>query len=399
LCDGSAYTSSSYSSLATVIGTPVAPLNTLGNALSGYGGPTYEANGVLFRSGTAFSTTATIANGAATSTDGITWTLRTAQNIYTLYSGNAVSYGNSVYVTSSYPSANNVWQYQTTPDGATYTARTYSIAGINQPVYAFETAYGGTSNRHVAFLIYNPSTAVSCGTQISTNVRAIYSTDGVTWTTGDTVTLTTAAYGYTSGGVAGYSGGFVYYAYRNDGTNLVKYSADGATWTDITANINSVATINGVLTGIGYANGKFILTAYNSTTSSNQIYTSTTGASGSWTQVVNNLSTVGSLKKVRGNANAYVANVSAAYFSTDLLNWLPAPNLGLGNISVYATPSSGTRFYGATVTGNQGSYLCDIYSYTTSTQFVVPKLTTFGAPTFSSPYYQNSNNVNYFIKT
>jgi len=400
LCDGSTYTRTSYATLAAAIGTPVAPVNTLGNALTGYISTSnqhkiFEANSLLFRSGTAASTTATVANGAATSTDGSTWTLRTGCNIYTYGFGNAVSYGTSVYVISTQPSANNVWQYQTTPDGVTYTARTYSIASVNQQVYPFEVAYGGTSNRHVAFLVWNPQTAISCGVQISTNVRAIYSADGITWTTGDTVSLTSASINYNYGGVAGYSGGFVYFAYRSDGTNLVKHSVDGATWTDITANINSVATINNQLSGIGYANGRFILTAWNASASSNQIYTSTTGASGSWTQVANSLTTVGQLGKVRGNANAYVSSQS---FSTDLLTWVPIPNLGLGTVSIYATPSTGTRFYGTPPTG-VGSYLCDIYSYTTSTQFVVPRLNTYATGSRSSPYFGNSVPINYLIKT
>lgn len=413
LCDGTAYTRTSYATLAAAIGTPVAPVNTLGNALTGYLTNSvykiYEVNGILFRAGTTVqTTTATIANGMATSTDGTTWTLRTGCNLGSYYTGNQVSFGNSVYVMHSQFTATNTWQYQTTPDGVTFTTRSYSIGAANSSAYPFEIAYGGTSNRHVAFITWNTQTAVSCGTQTATTVRAIYSTDGVTWTTGDTVTLSSSTVYYIYGGIAAYSGGFVYYAYRSDGTNLVKHSVDGATWTDITANINSVATINSALTGISYVNGRFILTAYNNASLTNQIYTSTTGASGSWTQLVNASTGVGALGKVRGNLNSYVANAGTSFttagtgpsvLSNDLLNWVAVPNLGLGNISVYATPSTGTRFYGGVSTNAAGSYLCDIYNYTTATQFVVPKLNTYATGTQSSPYSGNNVSINYLIKT
>jgi hypothetical protein len=411
LCNGAAYTRTSYATLAAAIGTPIAPVNTLGNALTGYNTShrIYEANGVLFRTGSGTQvTTATVANGMATSADGITWTLRTGCNLFSYYTGNQVSFGASLYVMHASFIATNTWQYQTTPDNVTFTSRSYSLGATNTSAYLYEIAYGGTSNRHVAFINWNPQTAISCGTQISTNVRAIYSVDGITWTVGDTVTLASASVSYSTGGIASYSGGFVYYAYRSDGTNLVKHSVDGATWTDITANIASVAAINTVLTGISYANGRFILTAFNNTSLTNQIYTSTTGASGSWTQISNAVSTVGSLGRVRGNSNAYVANAGTslntagtgtAVFSTDLLNWVPAPNLGLGNIFIFATPSSGTRFYGSLTSGAVGAYLCDIYSYTTSTQFVVPKLNTYATGTQSSPYHTNAITINYLIKT
>ena len=295
----------------------------------------------------------------------------------------------------------NTWQYQTTPDNVTFTSRAYSIGAANTSANLFEIAYGGTSNRHVALIRWDTQTSTVCGTQTATTVRAIYSTDGVTWTTGDTVTLSTSSVSYSVGGIAAYSGGFVYIAYRSDGTNLVKHSVDGATWTDITANIASVAAYVGTVSAISYVNGRFILT-----TTLNQIYTSTTGASGSWTLLAANNSTLGvlgTIGKIRGNSNAYVTNLSGsgtAYFSSDLITWVSAPNIGLGNMTIFATPSTGTRFYGYRYSNSLvGCYLCDIYSYTTATQFVVPRMNTFAQNSQSSPYLSNNIPVNYLIKT
>ena len=407
LCDGSAYTRTSYPTLAAAIGTPLAPVNTLGNALSGSTAfhQTFEANGVLFRSNLVQTANNTaLANGLQTSTDGITWTSRTGMNVgpgATLnFGGNAVSYGNSVYVVlqpnpTASASGQNYPYWQTSPDAVTFTTR----SGVNygntysnvQPV---DTCFGGTSNRHVMAIVWYTYSGF-CAGYSNSNVRLAYSSDGITWTTGDTNTWTTTTGSFTYAQVAGYSGGFVSIASRSDGTNYIKYSADGATWTDITTNVASVAAVNGQVSSVGYANGRFIIT-----TNKGQLYTSTTGASGTWSQIVVSGTVASGLYKVRGNSNAFVVNQSGvkAFFSTDLINWVAAQDLGLGNIAISATPASGSRFYGNvsySAANFQGSYYADLYNYTAATQFVTPKFVNFGG----SPTTVNSVSVNYLIKT
>lgn len=405
LCDGSVYTRASYAALATAIGSPISPSMTLGNALSGsLAGNVYGVNNLLFKSGSASSTTATVANGIQTSSDGITWTMRTGMNIYPAGNngiGNAVSYGNSVYVCAVTQGANNTLYWQTSADAITYTARSLSFGTINTTVSTTELAYGGTSNRHVMQVIWNPQSALSCGTQTSTNARLMYSADGITWTTADTITDTSNPNTYFSTpgmSVAGYSGGFVATALLNVNggtyTNYIKYSADGATWTDITSNINSVAAIAGKVSSVSYANGKFILSFIGG-----QIYTSTTGASGSWSLVTtaNSYSTT-YVGKISGNANAYFIT-GTGYLSTDLINWFSMPNVGLGTPKIQVGFSGATRFFGLSSNSTVSAYYIDLWNYTVATQFVVPKINTYSTGGQSSPFAQNMAPVNYFIKT
>ena len=400
LCDGSTYTRTSYATLAAAIGTPLSPVVTLGNALStSLSVSIQEANGLLFKSGTAASTTAAVANGIQTSTDGITWTLRTGLNLAALAQSNQqVSFGNSVYILfSGYSTAGTTLYYQTTPDGVTYTTRTITGFSLDGSESFGSIAFGGTSNRHVFTIRF---TTVSACVQSNSNVRIVYTTDGVTLTTAETNTLTSSTNGYTNHDVAGYSGGFVYIAARDDNVNLIKHSVDGATWTDITSNVNSVATINGVVKAVSYVNGRFLLV-----TSNGQIYTSTTGATGTWSQLVAQNPIYNN--KIRGNSTAYVTTNSAvsalgtpvnSVLSTDGINWLQIPNLGLGNVFIAATPSTGTKFY-ATTSAGVGSYYVDAYNYTTATQFVVPKLSVSANSIQSFLYTGNGVPINYLIKT
>lgn len=398
LCDGSAYTRTSYTALAAAIGTPLAPIGTLSATTSFLAGTIYEANGLLLRTGSVATTTAVAANGLYTSTDGITWTTRTGMNIATYFGNNPVSYGASTYValtqyTTDVLGTNNAY-WMTSPDGVTWTARALGLGG-NYHVSPVATAFGGTSNRHVMAVIYlsYSNTPANCGSQTAAYARLMYSADGITYTAADTNTYSGASYGWAAFDVAGYSGGFVSVAYLNNGTNYIKYSADGATWTDITSNVNSVAAINGTVSNVSYVNGRFIIQ-----TSNGQIYTSLTGASGTWSQIVS--ANVSYNAKVRGNSNGYVMAIgTTSYTSQDLINWTSVPSiLGL-TVSITATPSTGSRFYGQRTANTNQIFSVDLFSYNTSTQFVVPKIQTSATGAISSPFVSNSVPVNYFIKT
>jgi hypothetical protein len=396
LCDGSLYSRSSYTALAAAIGTPLMPKNTLGAALTGYIG-TYiqEANGLLLRSGSASSGGGTnavnTANAITTSTDGITWTLRTGVNMSSSNNNQYLAYGNSKYVALTAYYNYQYVQTQDSSDGVTWTQRANNTLARGDATEVWgDIAFGGTSNRFVrgrTYRSYNGGCDVNSGTMLLE-----YSSDGITWTTGQSLATTSGSFTFPAGGyVAGYSGGFVATASTtvSGGTNYVYYSADGATWTDITSNINSVATINGGIGYPSYVNGRFILS-----TGVGQIYTSTTGASGSWSLLTSNNSVLTGAR-VRGNANGYATNLNGtSYYSTDLLTWVAPTNLGLGTITVTATPSTGTRFYGTG--GTSGSYYIDLYNYTTATQFPVPAVYTTST---SSPNSGNNIPVNYFIKT
>jgi hypothetical protein len=392
-CDGSVYSRSSYSALATALGTPLMPKNTLGATLTGYiGSYTQHANGLLIRNGSTYSggstSVANAANALATSTDGITWTLRTGVNIASGYSSQYVAYGNSKYVALT-PYYNYQYvQTEDSPDGVTWTQRANNTVprGFDTHVWG-DIAFGGTSNRFVRGRTFRSLNG--CTTDFG-SMYIEYSSDGITWTTGTSVTTAAGSNIFMYGGyVAASASAFIATGASSAGVNYVWYSADGVTWTDITSNINSVSTI---VSGIGfpsYVNNQFILSS-----GAGQIYTSSTGASGSWTLLTaNNAYLQGA--RVRGNANAYViVNGGVSYFSTDLLNWVTPTNFGLGTITITATPSTGSRFYGSG--GNSNSHYVDLYNYTTATQFPVPTLTPNGN---SSPFLGTNIPVNYFIKT
>jgi hypothetical protein len=405
-CDGSVYSRSSYTALAAVIGTPLLPKNTLASSMTGYAAAyPQETNGLLIRTGTSTNSNATVnfANALATSTDGITWTLRTALNLMNNTVHRVVAYGNSTYVALAPKNQGqgqnpNIMAWMTSPDGATWTARTTTFTS-SIFMWIWELAFGGTGNRFVRLRQGQGYTSVGCCTPINNdNIYLEYSSDGVTWTIGSTTTNSSGGAcfdRYYANQVAGYSGGFVAAFYDVKATtNYVLYSADGVTWTNITSNINSVAAIVNGVTGISYVNGRFVLT-----TLAGQMYTSTTGASGSWSLLTpyNVFFASNTGVKILGNANAYSAQIgSQSYLSQDLVSWLPIQNLGLGNSIINATPAGSTRFYGCTTTQNTVIYT-DLFNYTTATQFPVPSVTTYN--TLSSPYGVNGAPVNFFIKT
>lgn len=393
-CDGSVYSRSSYSALATALGTPLMPKNTLGATLSGYvGSYIQQANGLLIRNGSASSGGATnasnTANALTTSTDGINWTLRTGVTMSSDSNKQLIAYGNSKYVLLT---AYNNYQYmqtQDSPDGITWTQRQNNTVPRGDPANTWgDIVFGGSSNRFVrgrTGTFYNGGCVQNSGT-----VWLEYSSDGITWTTGTSVATASGSNVFMYGGYIATNGSaFVATAASSSGTNYIWYSTDGATWTDITSNINSVSTIVGGIGFPSYVNNQFILSS-----GAGQIYTSSTGASGSWTLLTaNNAYLQGA--RVRGNANAYViVNGGTTYFSTDLLNWMTPTNFGLGTITITATPSTGTRFYGTGGTSN--SYYVDLYNYTTATQFPVPTMVSNGS---SSPFSGSSIPTNYFIKT
>jgi len=150
---------------------------------------------------------------AATSADGLTWTLR---NTPANNNWSSVAFGNGLFVAVSTDGTNRV---MTSPDGITWTAR-------NCPASSwFAVTYGG--GKFVA---------------VSLAGAAMYSTDGITWTLGTAPTETW--YSVTYG-----AGKFVSIA--NNGATM--YSADGITWT------GGYEDNDGIWNDITYGNGLFVI--------------------------------------------------------------------------------------------------------------------------------------------
>ena len=169
------------------------------------------------------------------STDGITWTARTAAELNGWY---AVTYGNGLFVAVTNTGTNRV---MTSPDGITWTARSVPAMGWSY------VAYGNGTFAAVSF-----------------DGAVMYSKDGITWSLGTTAQANTWV-GVTYGG-----GLFV--AVSVDGTNRVMTSPDGVIWTARTA-----AEANAWY-AVTYGNGQFVATADDGT---HQVMTSPDG--NTWT--------------------------------------------------------------------------------------------------------------------
>ncbi|UOF79773.1 tail collar domain [Caudoviricetes sp.] len=378
LCDGSIYTSSSYPTLAAYIGTPVVPTNITNSYTNAAFTITDQcvrgANNVLFATGSAAakSAAAATANALYTSTDGITWTSRTAWNLANdVYAASRpdeerIAYGGGVYVATTL-SSNTNYTVQYSSDLVTWSKANLSGTDASAQ-YTTMVAFGGTSN---VFITQGYATN-GCSSALS---AIQYSTNGSSWSTVTVGAGLSTTYYLSS--AAGYSGALLYINYVSPTVYKLAYSATGTSFTDITSDITT-----GLPYCISYANGRFIVS-----TSTNAIFTSTTGATGTWTRVT----TSGpSPSKIRWNGTAYVT--ASGYYSTDLINW--------GTSSVTTT-------YGVSAVANSNKlysrigtafYWWDFNSYTAGTQFPVPKIVSavgISTSLLNSPF----NATRYYIKT
>ena len=212
-----------------------------------------------------------------TSTDGITWTGRTAAQAN---SWTSVTYGNGLFVAVSSDGTNRV---MTSPDGITWTPRSAAAANQWQGVSYLNGKFVAVSNTgtnrimtsidginwtlqtspdqaYWVSVAYGNSTYVAVATY-GTN-RVYTSSDAVTWTP------RTAAEANTWKSVTYGNGLFV--AVSSDGTNRVMASPDGITWTA------RVATQANAWQAVTYANGIFVAVSNGGT---NRVMTSADGIS------------------------------------------------------------------------------------------------------------------------
>jgi hypothetical protein len=218
---------------------------------------------------------------AASSTDGITWTLGTLPEYS---SWNSVTYGNNTFVAIGSPGS-----VASSTDGATWTLRTLPNTNISWQGVTF-------GNNIFAAITYNSTTAAS-------------STDGITWTL-RTLPLLRSWKSVTYG-----NGTFVAVAYMQ---TSAASSTDGIEWTLRT--LPDEARWNSVT----YGNGTFAAITYNSTTAAS----STDGIT--WT--LRTLPANAAWKSVTYGNGTFVAVVygsSKAASSTDGITWTlqTLPNL------------------------------------------------------------------------
>jgi len=348
-CDGNIYTRSTYSALASVLGTPpmlssltleYANTSTVnGFGVSGDYPILAGANNMLFMSPRSWTGNGAVLGNLYTSTDGSTWTPRTAARIGGYNNGLASGYylrmrnynyaasngKNGPYVVIVGPGgaatgvggdrgAGNTLLYQTSTDqGATWTQRSlvYYRANTYTNWYYTGVVAGGTANAYIMGAGALNSQLLGSGCCTYTNyypggANVAWSADGLTFTSFKTLYTTSVPQGETQGPIipllAATSNGMVAFITTSiaDGTNFsanaivpvilsqnsnIFWSANGhpSTWTDITANIKTTLGITATsqtapfIYNIFSCNNEIIMPC-----SGNRFLVSSNGANGTW---------------------------------------------------------------------------------------------------------------------
>jgi hypothetical protein len=372
LCDGSLYTRTSYPTLAALVGTPILASSATNSytfasapANSGFCG----VNNVLFSTGTLsnVSRNAAAANALFTSTDGITWTSRTANNISGYQYEDEVAYNGTTYVASCQADGGGI------PNQSAFVQYTTNLSSWSKVSVIASNYACGTNYMAWGAGIFVTNWYGSDGCNNSSG--CVYSTTGTSgWTS---FNLAAGLNGFDSG--AGYASGLVLIR-----ANRVFYSSSGASFTEITSNFTQGSPVR-----ISYTNGIFVLG-----TSTGYIYTSTTGAGGSWTLQNTSTTTAPSnsyYNKWRWNGTAYVS--ANGWYTTD---WKVYANTSVTAAYGALAIANGNKLYSRIGT-QTGVYWWDFNSYTQATQFPVPNYTNINQNTtlLNSPYYSNR----FYIKT
>jgi hypothetical protein len=439
-CDGTVYLRSSYGALANVIGPPTMPSSYTAE----YANTTWITSPIIIVNGVAFASPGTIApstsgitsflGGIYTSTDGTTWTARTAKPIlYSPTGPNVINVG-STYVTTAnvYPNQRGLAAFspsagagltpnggqilQTSTDLATWTARSITLAawagvpsGATSMVGITNITSGGTvANRILLTMFFQGATYCSCGgvyvaagggSKANTAVSDDY---GATWSFSNNLPATTGnANNSNTIQAASSSAGFVLTQ-----SNVAFWSSNGQYWQDITANLRTAlgvtsSSVSVVFYNVSQANNQFIIP-----TTGNRflIAPSSNGSNGNWTTINVETNPSGaeyatsmayfSADKIIHNGSSYFYNYPGNYllFSNDLRYWFKKEDLTYASstFSQYNAlaffPSGKGLIYSSaktilSFTANGG--------YTAATQFPVPKISnynsTLGYPAFNVP--------------
>jgi hypothetical protein len=253
-----------------------------------YGNNTYVTTGE-FQGG--------VTGGVAYSTNGVIWNAASTSGVLNSPFG-YVAYGAGLFVVlRSYGSGT---QYITSPDGITWTLRTFAIA-VEPGAIIF------ANNQFVL---------------VTKSATVLTSPDGLTWTTRTGINKVWNRLTY---------GNSLYVAVESV-TSTVMYSSDGITWT---AN-----SLNGITTrgynSIAFGNGKFV--ALGSSTSSNMVAVSTNATS--WTEYPTLPAGIwGGL--AFGDGVFWAAGTTGGAVSTDGITWSAS-----GSLSGFQIDFANQLFFG-----------------------------------------------------
>jgi hypothetical protein len=315
-CDGTVYTKSSYSALATALGS--LPVITDTYAISGVGGNLSLANNNVIYSYT---------NGLKySSNQGASYT---TLSIVSFYSPLKIVWNGTYYVTASTDGCNTVFFYSTN-------------------LSSWTTVVGGTAD--YSDIAASGSTVVALRNQGQT----YYTTNGTSWAAGGTALGTASA----SAIVSNNAGTFVAVG-KNVGNTLPGISTstnNGVTWTARTIPSNMTT---GYINSVTWQNSLFIaVDQYGNVGSSPDGITWTAKGNCGLASQIQYLSATG----------LYYANQK---YSSDLVNWYQLPSSPSSTIANYTNTlmvNDGTYIYNSNGTARAWKP----FSYNTSTQFVVP---------------------------
>ena len=377
-CDGSIYTRSSYSTLAGYIGTPVgfsaaSIASTFSAAAAAVNGPTlHRVNNVLFCNGTADVNMAASATASAyrTSTDnGVTFALNTG---FSINGSCGVVYGNGVYVQGLWGSSGYTHSiaYGSSATAITSKATVFTSSGIYTAQNPAALAFGNGLFLYCGWA-YEPNCYNNQGVYIYS------SSNGTSWTQ-----LSVPLAGYNPG-LYGSTGGFL-----ATSANRTWHSTTGASWTEITSTFSGNPQLSA-------GNGIFVVTT------ATGFYTSSSGASGTWNLmptprgiiVPANYLLIG--QQWIWTGNTWVSNYG--YMTVDFVNFSTMLVSGPLNFvgSLGAVTNGNLNYLGAYPYTQV--YLIPKISYTTSTQFPVPNLSSAFAGT--NQVMGGASEGQYFIKT
>lgn len=237
----------------------------------------------------------------------------------------SVAYGNSTFVASGTPTGVNNTAFATSSDGITWTARS---GGANSKTY-----------NHLAF--GNGVFVALC----SASTDALYSTDGISWSTAAGINKTIKSVCFANGTFVAISG---------SGTQTARAftSTDGATWTArTTPNVDIswryIAYANGVYCGIGDDGGgtPYVMTSSDGTT---------------WT--LTDETSTGLPNVHAGSSSRFVGvKVRDSYYSTNGTSWTKVTNAFPSRYTAQMVVHDGTRFIAFGTYSGSGPLLPLVY--------------------------------------
>ena len=188
-----------------------------------------------------------------------------------------------------------------------------------QPVYGIDRVTYGDGK----FVAVANERKDSSGSNITTSHKAVYSTDGVTWTEAEDLPSTIRWQGVAYGG-----GKFV--AVASYDYSAIAYSSDGITWT------KAKGYVDGPWHLVAYGNGTFVAVASTTRTQDATNYAAYSTDGVTWVKTTFPDVSKYRLNLIFADGKFVVVTGSTTYFSTDGITWTASANSGAASTRMLA---------------------------------------------------------------